>query len=152
MDLSPAQPGTPCVSKDSMSLQMENLHMQMPKEGILGNGTINGVSVTLVAIDPNNNLINIGTTTTNGYYGTYSYAWTPELEGKYQIIASFDGDDSYGSSSASTDINIGPAPVSTTTPPTQNQITMPPFELYIAGSTIAIIIAIAIVGLMLRKR
>ena len=28
LDLSPAQPGTPCVSKESMTLQMEYLHLQ----------------------------------------------------------------------------------------------------------------------------
>jgi len=150
MDLSPAQPNTPCVSKDSMSLQMENIHMQMPIEGVLGNGTITGVPVVLTAIDPNNNVIEIGTTTTNGYYGTYSYAWTPELEGKYQIIAAFAGDDSYGSSSASIDINIGAT--ATTVAPTATPLSMPPYEMYTIGAAIAVIIAIALVGLLILKK
>ena len=79
MDLSPAQPNTPCVSKDSMALQMENIHVQLPIDGIWHNETITGVPVVLTAIDPNNNAINIGTATTNGYYGTFAKEWTPDL-------------------------------------------------------------------------
>ena len=41
LDLSPAQPGTPCVSKDSMTLQMEYLHKQMP---IMGKRNLNWCS------------------------------------------------------------------------------------------------------------
>ncbi len=33
LDMSPAQPDTPCVSKESMATQMEYLHLQMPIEG-----------------------------------------------------------------------------------------------------------------------
>ena len=102
LDQSPAQPGTPCVSKDSMTTQMEYLHMQCPIDGIWGNETITGVPVTLTAIDSNGTVIDFGTTTTNGYYGTFSMAWTPPNEDTYQIIATFAGDESYGSSAAAT--------------------------------------------------
>ncbi len=44
MDKSPAQLGTPCVSKDSMSLQMENIHLSMPQTGLWGNESINWCS------------------------------------------------------------------------------------------------------------
>ena len=64
--------------------------------------TITGVPVTLTAIDQDGNYIDIGTTTTDGYYGTFAHAWTPPEEGTYKIIASFAGDDSYGSSGAAT--------------------------------------------------
>lgn len=152
LDMSPAQPGTSCVSKDSMNLQMEYLHMQESIGGIFGNETITGVPVTLTAIDPNGNVVDIGTTTTNGYYGTFSFVWTPDLEGKYEIMASFAGDDSYGSSAAGTSLAVGPAPAATVTS-TQTPITMPPYETYTVGTGIAVIIAIAIVGLLLlRKR
>jgi hypothetical protein len=108
--------------------------------------------VTLTAIDPNGNVIDIGTTTTNGYYGTFSFVWTPDLEGKYEIMTSFAGDDSYGSSAAGTSLAVGPAPAATVTS-TQTPITMPPYETYTVGTGIAVIIAIAIVGLLLlRKR
>ena len=125
--------------------------MQEPIGGIFGNETVNGVPVTLTAIDPNGNVVDIGATTTNGYYGTFSFAWTPELEGKYEIMASFAGDDSYGNSSASTSIAVGPASTAAVSTPTP--ITMPPYEMYTLGTGIAVIIAIAIVGLLLlRKR
>jgi hypothetical protein len=151
LDMSPAQAGTPCVSKGSMTTQMEYLHMQQPIGGIWGNETITGVPVTLIALDANGNYQNIGTATTNGYYGTFSISWTPPIEGDYTIMASFAGDESYGSSGAATAITVGPAP---TTAPTQEPQQMPPDSIpYIIGIGIAIIIAIAIVGiLILRKR
>jgi hypothetical protein len=108
-DLSPAQPGTPCVSKESMKTQMEYLHMQHPVDGLYHNTTIIGVPVTLTAMADDGTYINIGTTTTEGYYGTFGEVWTPPEEGKYQIIASFEGDGSYGSSGASTWVTVGPA-------------------------------------------
>lgn len=152
LDLSPAQPNTPCVSKESMATQMEYLHKQLPIGGLWGNETITGVPVILTAIDPNGNSIDIGTATTNGYYGTFSFAWTPELEGEYQILANFVGDESYGSSGASTAIVIGAGPSATQTP-TTTDVVMPPFELYTIGAAIAIIIAIALATLLiLRKR
>ena len=75
---------------------------QMPITGLWGNETITGVPVTLTAIGSDGSVTDIGTTTTNGYYGTFAYAWTPPKEGIYTIMASFAGDDSYGSSSAAT--------------------------------------------------
>ncbi len=152
LDLSPAQPNTPCVSKASMSTQMEYLHKQLPIGGLWGNETITGVPVILTAIDPNGNSVNIGTATTNGYYGTFSFAWTPEIEGEYQILANFVGDESYGSSGASTSVIIGQA-AAEPTQPTTSTIVMPPFELYTIGAAIAVIIALAIATLLiLRKR
>jgi hypothetical protein len=152
LDLSPAQPGTACVSKASMSTQMEYLHKQMPIAGLWGNETINGVPVILTAIDSNGNSINIGTATTNGYYGTFSFTWTPELEGDYQILANFAGDESYGSSGASTAIVVGQAPTETVAP-TATPLTMLPYEMYTIGAAAATIITIAIATvLILRKR
>jgi hypothetical protein len=110
MDMSPAQPNTPCVSKDSMQTQMEYLHLQMPIDGLWHNKTISGVPVTLTAIDANGTVTDLGTVTSNGYYGAFSKSWAPSAEGKYEIIASFASDDSYGSSAASTAVTVGPAP------------------------------------------
>ncbi|MFC1487135.1 PQQ-binding-like beta-propeller repeat protein [Thermoproteota archaeon] len=109
LDMSPAQPGTPCVSKESMKLQMEYLHMQMPIAGVKGDGVITGVPVTLTAMGSDGSVIDIGTVKTNGYYGTFAHSWTPPEEGTYEIIASFAGDESYGSSAAATAVTVGPA-------------------------------------------
>ncbi len=151
LDLSPGQPNTPCVSKDSMTLQMEHLHIAQPLDGIYHNETITGVPVSLTAIGQDGSVIDLGSVTTNGYYGTFSKEWTPPNEGKYEIIASFAADDSYGSSAASTAISVGPATQPITIP---EQPTPPDYTMTIIGTGIAVIIAVAIVGalLMLRKR
>ena len=153
LDISPGQPGTPCVSKDSMATQMEYLHMQFPVDGIWHNLTMTGVPVTLTAIDSTGNYVNIGKATTSGYYGTYEMAWVPPAEGTYKIIASFAGDDSYGSSAASTAVVVGPAPAPIQFP---EQIAPQDYTMTIAAGVIAIIFAVALVGLLLfvtlRKR
>lgn len=153
LDLSPAQAGTPCVSEQSMTLQMEYLHLQRPIGGLWQNETITGVPVSLTAIGSDGTVIDIGTVTTNGYYGTFSAVWTPQKEGNYEIIASFAGDASYGSSGASTAVSIGPEPTQIQIP---EQIIPPDYTMTIVYAAIAIIAAIAIVGLLLfvtlRKR
>ncbi|PVX25180.1 MAG: hypothetical protein CW691_05395 [Candidatus Bathyarchaeum sp.] len=108
-DQSPAQPGTPAVSDESMTGWMEYLHQQgsCPAD-------VTGVPVTLTAIDPNGNSQTIGTVTTDAG-GSYGIMWTPPVEGLYQITATFDGTDSYGSSYATTYLGVGPA-VSAATP------------------------------------
>jgi hypothetical protein len=131
---------------------MEHIHIAQPLDGIYHNETITGVPVSLNAIGSDGSVINIGTVTTNGYYGTFSKEWTPPKEDTYTIMASFEADDSYGSSDAATAITVGPA-AEPITIPEQQTVTLPPIELYFIGATAAIIIAIAIVGaLLLRKR
>ena len=140
LDTSPAQPNTPCVSKDSMSTWMAYLHWQWPIDGFLHNETITGVPVTLTALGSDGSSIDIGTVTTDGYYGTFSKTWTPPAEGDYKIIASYSGDDSYGSSSASTAVSVGPAPATSETPET----TVPDYTMTIVYAAIAIIVAVAV--------
>ena len=158
MDQSPGQPNTPAVSVGSMVLEMEHIHMAMPITGLWGNETITGVPLTLTAIASDGTVTNIGTTTTNGYYGTFGTTWTPTKEGVYTILASFAGDDSYGSSTAATSISVGPAPTAaptaapTSTPLTASDITNSLMTYLVAG-IVAIIIVIVIVGvLILRKK
>ncbi len=147
LDQSLAQPDTPCVSKDSMTAQMEYLHFQHPIDGLDHNLTITGVPVTLTALDSNGNYENIGTVTTDGYYGTFSKSWTPPIEGDYKIIASFAGDDSYGVSSATTAISVAKTPTATsTTVPLQ---AIPDYTMTIVAGVIAVIIAVAVVGALL---
>jgi hypothetical protein len=152
LDLSPAQPGTPCVSKDSMKTWMEYVHIQQPIDGIWHNETVTGVPVALTAIGSDGSFVDLGTVTTDGYYGTFSKSWIPPAEGDYKIVASFAGDDSYGSSSASTAVSVGPAPETPTTPAT----VVPDYTMTIVYAAVAIIVAVAIVGLLvfvaLRKR
>ncbi len=156
LDESPAQPGTPCVSKDSMTLQMEYLHLQQPISGLWGNQTVTGVPVALSAIGSDGAVYNIGTTTTNGYYGTFAMAWTPTKQDTYTIMANFAGDDSYGSSGAATAVTVGPAPP-TNDNNTNNQpintVDNTPILYAIAGVGVAMILAIAVAAvLIMRKR
>ena len=153
LDQSPAQPNTPCVSKDSMMTQMEYLHKQQSITGLWNNETITGVPVTLTAIGSKGTVIDIGSVTTNGYYGTFSKAWTPPNEDTYTITASFAADDSYGSSSAATAVTVGPAPVTPSTPENITPVDYNPL-LYgiLVAVVIAIVIGIAAILIALRKR
>jgi len=109
--------------------------------------------VTLTAIGSDGSVTDLGQVTTNGYYGTFSKAWTPPKEDTYTIIASFAADDSYGSSNAATAVTVGPAPA---TPETPEIPTPVDYTMTITYAAIAIIIAVAIAlalaVLLLRKR
>jgi hypothetical protein len=149
MDLSPAQPNTPCVSAASMTTQMQYLHFQLPQTGVWNNETLTGVPVSLIAIDSTGAVTDLGTVTTNGYYGTFSKAWTPTKEDTYTVIASFLGDDSYGSSAAATAVTVGPAPAET--PPVEVPTPID-YTWTILGAAIAIIIVVILVGLLIIMR
>jgi hypothetical protein len=131
---------------------MEYLHMQMPKDGLWHNETMVGVPVKLTAIGSDGSVINIGTTTPNGYYGTFSQVWTSPTAGDYQVIAFSDSDDSYGSSVAATSISMvqmasaTPAPTTTT-----NANDTAPVVSYVMVSLIVIVAAIAIVGALILR-
>ena len=153
LDQSPGQPDTPCVSKESMATQMEYLHMQHPIDGLWHNESVAGVPVTLTAIGSDGSVIDLGSVTTNGYYGTFGKAWTPPKQDTYNIIASFAADDSYGSSNAATYVTVGPAPTTPSTPeiPTAVDYTMTITYAAIA-IIIAVVLAVAVAVLLLRKR
>ena len=154
LDQSPAQPGTPCVAVESMETQMEYLHMQEPIGGLWSNETIMGVPVSLDTVDPNGNYVHIATVTTDGYSGTFGYAWTPEIEGDYTVTATFAGDDSYGSSFATTYVNVGPAPEPYPEPvePEPQTDYMPMLYGIMVAVIAAIVIGLVAVLLVLRKR
>jgi hypothetical protein len=150
-DQSPAQPGTACVSKDSMSQQMEYLHLSQPIGGLWNNVTVTGVPVSLTAIGENGTVVDLGTATSNGYSGVFSKAWTPPAEDNYQIIATFAGDDSYGSSMSTTAVSAGPAPAPITFPEQPTQV-IPDYTLSIIGAAIAMIIALAIATVLILRK
>jgi hypothetical protein len=153
LDKSPAEPNTPCVSKESMTTQMEYLHMQLPIDGIFHNIGMTGVPVSLVAIDANGAVIDLGTVTTNPYYGTFAKEWTPPAEGLYTISASFAGSDAYGVSSAGTSVSVGPATPQITQPTITTETVDNSNVLYaVIGVGIAIILAVAVVGLFLARK
>jgi hypothetical protein len=140
----PQAKGTPAMSDADQNAWMQYLYAQQPLPA-----NAKGVEVTLDAIDPNSNYIHIGTVTSD-ISGTFGYKWKPEVPGTYQIIATFAGSAAYYASFAQTYLGVDEAP---TTPTSIEQIVqLPPFEMYTLYATIAIIIAIAIVGLLLLRK
>jgi len=79
----------------------------------------------------------------------FSVAFTPEVPGKYTVIATFEGSEGYWPSHAETAINVEEAPAVT---PEPTPVPQAPVETYFTASTIAIIVAIAIVGILLLRK
>ena len=142
--------GTPAVSDDSMTSWMQYQYMQQPKPT---NAT--GVTVSLAALDPNGNIIQIGTTQSDSM-GNFAYSWqAPSVPGLYRVTANFAGSESYYSSNAGTSFTIAESSP-TSTPVQVNTADQSTTQMYILAGVAAIIIAIAIVGaivvIMVRKR
>jgi hypothetical protein len=135
--------GVPAISDDDTTPWMDNVYMEQPRPT-----NAKGVPVTIDVIDSNGNYRNVGNTTNNAD-GFYSLAWKPDIPGKYTVIASFGGSESYWPSHAQTAFAVDEA---ATTPIQQPALALPPTETYIVGSSVAIIVAIAIVGLLLLRR
>jgi len=139
--------GTPAIADESMSDWMEYLYMQQPKPT---NAT--GVKVTISVIDPNGNCYDVGTTTST-IDGFYKLSFTPPVPGEYYVYATFEGSESYYSSSAVTAIDVEEAPAATAEPtPMPASVA----DIYLLPATAGIIVAIVVIGLviilMLRKR
>jgi hypothetical protein len=140
--------GVAAVSDESQGDWMKYVYQQFECPA---NAT--GVEVVVEALDPNNNFYEVGRATSDGT-GFYSVAFTPEVPGKYTIIASFAGSKAYYGSYAETAINVEEAPAPTPEPtPTPASIA----DMYFLPVSIGMIVAIVVVGallalLMLRKR
>ncbi|MCL5876968.1 MAG: PQQ-binding-like beta-propeller repeat protein [Candidatus Bathyarchaeota archaeon] len=139
--------GVPCVSDASMREWMEYVYQQQARPT-----DVTGVEINLAVIDANGNYRAIGTTTSDAS-GTYSYQWTPDISGKYTVVATFAGTNAYYGSSAETAFAVDEV-AATATP----QATQPPSaaDLYfvpaIAGLFVAVIVSIVLTLLVLRKR
>jgi hypothetical protein len=115
-----------------------------------------GVPVNIDVLDSNGNYRNIGTTTSDAN-GQFSFTWTPDIPGDYTVTTSFLGTESYYPSSAEAFFTVS-EPVATPLPTatTEGVATTNDLMMYLVPSVLAIIIAIAIVGVVivmtLRKR
>jgi hypothetical protein len=109
-----------------------------------------GVPVTIDVLDSNGNYRTIGTATSDAS-GVFSFEWTPDIPGKFTVIASFEGTNGYWPSYAEAAFTVMEAPEATP-PPTPPPASMT--DTYVAGFGIAIIIAIVIgfALLLLKKR
>ncbi|MEM3881388.1 MAG: hypothetical protein QXD19_06545, partial [Candidatus Bathyarchaeia archaeon] len=136
--------GVPAVADESMSDWMLYVYKQFEKPA-----DAKGVEVIIEVLDPNGNYYEVARTTSDAN-GFYSATFTPPVPGKYTVIARFAGSKAYYGSSAETALIVGEAPPTTAeaTPAPQA-----PVETYFAISTVAIIAAVILVGLLiLRKR
>ena len=139
--------GVPVISDADMTDWMGYIYQQKPLPT-----DATGVEVIISVLDPNNNCYEVARTTSD-LSGFYSVDFTPEVPGKYTVIASFAGSNAYWPSHAETAIRVEEAPAATPEPtPEPASIA----DIYILPATIGIIIAIVVVGLvlilMLRKR
>ncbi len=130
--------GVPAVSDASMSAWMEYVYQKKPKPA-----DATGVLVSISVRDANNNTRNIGTTSTDAN-GDFSFAWIPDIAGKYTVYASFAGSDSYWPSNAGTAFTVDEAqPATSESAPAGPSIA----DQYFVPAVIGIIAAIVVVGL-----
>ena len=131
--------GVPVASDASMTDWMGYIYQQKPSPT-----NFKGVEVSIDAIDSNGNYRNIGTTTTDEK-GFYSLQWTPDIEGKYTVTASFAGTNGYWPSSSTTAFAVDSV-VATQSPQYAQTVDN---TMTIVGVGVALLIAIAIVGAVL---
>jgi hypothetical protein len=147
LDQSPGQPGTPCVSKESMTGMMEYIHMQhqIPAD-------VTGVPVSIDAVDPNGNYVHLGDAVSDAS-GTFAYVWSPTTQGNYKITATFMGDESYGSSWGETYATVVNAPAAT---PSSSPISLDSINSNVTTTIIAgvaaVIITVILVGLLILRK
>ncbi len=133
--------GVPAVSDASQSDWMLYVWKQFERPA---NAT--GVPVSINVLDANGNFRNIGTTTADSS-GFFSFQWTPDITGKYTVIATFAGSNAYYGSYAEAAVAVTGAhptasPTATAGPGSiADQILLP--------GIIAIIVVIIIVGAVL---
>jgi uncharacterized protein YfaS (alpha-2-macroglobulin family) len=108
-----------------------------------------GVPVSINVIDANGNYRTIGTATSSSD-GFFSYTWTPDISGNYQVYAVFEGSNGYYGSHAENAFTVEEqAQPSATTQPVQST---PPFDIYIIALGIAVIAAIAVATLLILRK
>jgi outer membrane protein assembly factor BamB len=135
--------GVPAVSDASQSQWMLYVYKQFSKPM-----NASGVPVSIDALDANGNYVHLGNTVSDAS-GKFSYTYTPTTVGTYTIYATFAGSAAYYGSYSENSMTVSAAPVATATP---TAVANPPYEMYTIGMGIAIIIAIALVGLLLLRK
>jgi hypothetical protein len=99
--------GIPCAADSMMDEWMSYVYMQQVRPSM---ETFMGVDVRITGYDPNGNFKDWGYTCTD-MNGNFAFPFVPEVPGTYQIMATFEGTESYWRSTASTYLAVDPAPV-----------------------------------------
>jgi hypothetical protein len=139
--------GLPVAADSVMTEWMAYVYQQKPLPT-----NFKGVEVTLDVVDSNGNYRNIGSATTDAS-GMYSYQWTPDIAGKYTVIATFHGTNGYWPSYSETAFAVDPAhpteaPTATPTSSAADLYFVPA----IAGLFVAIIVVGALLALLLLRK
>ena len=146
-DQSAGTKDTPAISDESMGAWMDYIYAQktIPTDA-------KGVQVRIDVIDSNNNYRNIGTVTSD-ITGAFGYTWKPDISGQYTVIATFEGSNSYGSSSARTYMSVEEASqatsAQTSTPASMADLYFLPMSI---GLIVAMAVVIALLALLLLKK
>jgi hypothetical protein len=139
--------GVACVSEADQEAWMEYLYEQQANPT-----SATGVSVSLDLYDPNGNYVHIGDamSDTSGFYSfKVDQSMLAAGAGKYTLVATFAGSNSYGSSYAETSFTVDPAPAAT--PPIEYPQPVDPTMTIIAVG-IVLLIAIVLVGVWIRRK
>ncbi len=137
--------GVPAVADGNMSEWMTYVYNQFERPS-----DVMGVEVVISVLDPNNNMYEVGRTTSDST-GLYSLMFTPEVSGKYTVIASFEGSESYYGSNAQTACGVSD-PAATPAPQTTEDTHLAICIMYVVGFGVAIIVAIAIATVLIIKK
>jgi len=142
--------GVPAVADEYQEDWMEYMYMQQSCPTYY-----DGVDVKLEVLDPNGKFYEIGTVKSDGA-GIFKKMWTPEVEGEYTVIATFEGSKAYYRSYAETVFGVDPAPAPSG--PIEPEPTEPAEAPFITTeiAIIAAVVIAAIIGIVaywaLRKR
>jgi hypothetical protein len=150
--------GLPAISDRDMTEWMEFVYMQKPMPM-----DIVGVPVTLQAMGPDGNIIDIAIDVLTDANGKLQYMWTPPTEGTYKILATMCTTDAFwpswdeaglGVVEAHPTTPIEPEPTPTEPEPTEPEPSEPIITTEIA--IIAAVVVAAVIGVVaywaLRKR
>jgi hypothetical protein len=110
--------GLPVAADSVMDEWMSYVYMQQVP---LTMDNFMGVDVHITGYDPNGNYQDYGYTCTD-MSGNFAFPFDPEVEGTYQIIATFEGTASYWKSQSTTYLTVGPAPEAFPYVPTAEEI------------------------------
>jgi outer membrane protein assembly factor BamB len=135
--------GVPAVSDESMGEWMQYVYMQKPRPT-----NVTGVEVIISVLDPNNNCYEVATITSDAD-GFFQATFEPPVPGEYTVYATFEGSASYWPSNGQTGLFVEDALEATAEP---TPVPQAPVEMYFTASTIAIIVAIAIVAFLILRR
>jgi hypothetical protein len=143
-DQSPGAPDTPAVSDASQESWVPYLYMNKPMPS-----DCEGVPVTLQAMRSDHTVIDIAHVTTD-ILGHYEYLWTPPDEDTYKILATFEGSDSYWTSSA--ECALGVTEAAGPSGPIEPEPTAADYTIAIVASVVAVVIIAGVAVWAIRRR